>query len=217
MTDPVDPGAANLDDVADGGDVVAPEANNWWQFANKDDAVKWGNDLIAKRLTRHKNTVVDPIERERDTLKAEVERLQPYETATKTEAERREAADAARQKQLDDLLAYKAQTEHSNLVRSVADELGLPASFVPRVRGKDEAEVRADITDLLDALSEGGLNAKKVPPAKAPKETEKPGSKKNLSSGGGGTEDESDDDSVIAEILGQVSQDRSKGGLTTRR
>lgn len=219
MTAP-DPGAGNAapgDTNADGNEnagVTAPEADSWWQFANKEAAEKWGNDLITKRLTRHTKTVVNPLETERDTLKAEVERLRPLEDAKKTDVQRFEDRLNAVLPELESLRDYKAQTTHSELVRSIAEELGLPVKFVSRVRGKDEDAIRDDISELLNVLSEDGPNAKKVPPAKAPKESDK--SDKKNQAGGGGQDDESEE-SLIADILGQVTKDRARGGLTTRR
>jgi hypothetical protein len=206
---------------ADGGagseDISAPEASNaWWQFSSKDDAEKWANDLITKRLSRHKKSVVDPIEQERDTLRAEVERLKPLEDATKTDAERWESEKKTLLDEVTSLRAFKAEQSHREMVRSIAEELGLPAKFIPRVRGDDEDSVREDITELLNVLSEGGSTpGKKVPASKAPKESEN-GGKKSLSSGGGGSDEQSDDD-LIKEILGQVAKDRANGGLMTRR
>lgn len=213
MTVPLDGSEGSKVDVDDDSGITPPEADSWWQFANKEAAEKWSNDLITKRLTRHTKSVVNPLETERDTLKAEVARLSPLEDATKTEIQRAQDALKAVQPELDALREFKSQTTHSELVRSIADELGLPAKFIPRVRGKDEDAIREDISELLNVLSEDGSNAKKVPPAKAPKESDK---KPDKTPGGGGSDDESDE-SLIADILGTINKDRAKGGLTTRR
>lgn len=196
----------------EGSEVTGPEANNWWQFGSKDQAEQWANDLITKRLSRHKKAVVDPIQTERDTLKAEVERLRPLEDASKTDVQRFEDRLNAVLPELESLRSFKADTTRSELVRSIAEELGIPAKFTGRIRGDDEDAIRADATELLNVLSEGGSDTKKVPVTKAPKESN--GGDKNR--GGGGSDEESDD-SLIADILGQVSKDRAKGGLTTRR
>lgn len=202
--------------AGEGAEVTAPEADSWWQFASKADAEKWGNDLITKRLTRHTKSVVTPLEAERDTLRAEVDRLKPLEDATKTDVQRFEDRLNAVLPELESLRTFKAESTRSELVRSIAEELGIPAKFVSRIQGADEDAIRADATDLLNVLSEGGSTpGKKVPPAKAPKETVQPGGKTGTQ-GGGGSDDESDE-SVIADILGQVSKDRARGGLTTRR
>lgn len=212
MTD-VDPTAGTPDvAIVEVGELPGPEANSWWQFGSKEDAEKWGNDLISKRLTRHKKAVVDPIEQERDTLKAEVERLRPLDDATKTEVQRLQDQVSNLTPELESLRAFKAQTARSELVRSIADELGIPAKFVSRIQGADEDEIRADATELLNVLSEGGSTpSKKVPPAKAPR-----AKSDDTPAGGGGSDDESEE-AMIADILGQVNKDRAQGGLTTRR
>jgi hypothetical protein len=202
------------DDVETDGEITPPETENWWQFASKDQAEAWANNLVSKRITRHKKTHVDPIAAERDTLKAEVDRLKPFEAATQTETERLQAERKSEATELAALREFKAQTEHANLVRSIALEIGLPEAFIPRVTGSTEDEIREDATDLLNALSEGGSNTKKVPPSKAPKDADKT-ENKNLSNGGGG-DGESDDD-LIKDILGQVAQDRKNGGLMVAR
>lgn len=198
--------------------ISAPQAsNNWWQFESKDDAEKWANDLITKRLSRHKKSVVDPIEQERDTLRAELEQLRPLKEATQTDTERWEAKLQAATAELDSLRQFKAETTHREMVRNIAEELGLPAKFISRVRGDDEDAIREDITDLLNVLSEGGSTpGKKTPTPKAPKAPEDEG-KKSGTPGGGGDDSAKTDEDLIKEILGQAAKDRANGGLTTRR
>lgn len=68
------------------------------------------------------------------------------------------------------------KAERLELVRDIADELGLPKKLVKRVTGDSEEDIRADIEDLLEGLpskkgdpDEGG-SKKKEPPSQAPKQ-----------------------------------------------
>lgn len=210
-----------LDSVveSDAGDITPPASNTWWQFDSQTDAEKWANDLVTKRLSRHKKTSVDPVVEERDTLKAELERLRPLEDATKTDSERFEAEKARITAENVELRAFKAESVRTELVRSIADAEGLPASFIGRVGGSDEVEIREDIQDLLNALSEGGSNTgKKKPPAKAPKANDGAGDG-SVSSGGGGNSDEPTDADLAKSILDEAKAQRKNGGLrsTVRR
>jgi membrane protein involved in colicin uptake len=197
------------------GDITPPESQNWWQFGAKEDAEAWANNLVTKRLSRERKANLDPIIQERDTLKAEVDRLRPLEDATKTDAERWSAERDRIAAENAELKKFKASREHADLIRKVAEEEGLPSNFIPRVQGADEDAIRDDIKDLLNVLSEGGSNTgKKTPPAKAPKPQGASGG--SVSSGGGSSTDESDDD-LSKSILEQVNQRRRNGGLSTTR
>lgn len=213
-------GATDADTGAEGnvevGGIVGPEAQNWWQFADKDAAEAWGNKLVTTRLTRERKNKLDPIVTERDTLRAEVDRLKPLEDATKSDIQRRDDALAARDTQIAELLQFKQSRERQDLVRGLAEEAGLPSKFVSRVTGDDEDAIREDIADLLNVLSEGGSTSKKTPTPKAPKSSGTPNGRR-VSSGGGGSDDDESDDALAASILESIRKDRGRGGLTTRR
>lgn len=205
MVDPVD-GAAAPDVNADGdgedtSEGLTPPENNgeWWKFSDKTTAEDYFNKQITKRLARVEKTKINPLVGERDTLRAEVDRLKPFEDATKSADERKDARIAELEQSLAPLAEYKKSNEHSNLVRQIAEEVGLPASFVSRVRGDDEDSIREDAQSLLDALSESGSNSKQAPKPKSPQE-KKQKDPENLRPGGGG-ETEEDDVSAILEKL----------------
>lgn len=211
-----DEGGSEGDESGEEGGAEGGEAEgsqDWWQFGSKADAEKWGNDLVSKRLQRERKSKLDPIVQERDTLKAELERIQG---ATKTDAQRREDELKSIKDELAEHRSYRAQQERNNLVRSIADEEGLPASFLSRVRGDDEDAIRDDIKDLLNVLSEGGSNTstKKTPTTKAPKA--KSGGGDSVSSGGGSSSDVSDD-ALAESILKEVEAQRKNGGLLVTR
>lgn len=210
-------GAGAEDTAAEGGaeagDVTPPAANEWWKFESKDAAEAWTNDLITKRLARQKKTQIDPLVQERDTLSAEVEQLRPLREATQTDSERWESKFNAQAEEITKLRDYQAQNERNNLVRNIADEMGLPASFLGRVSGADEDAIREDIQSVLDALSEGGFNStgKVTPPQKNPKPAGNGGG--SVGSGGGSNQDEPSDDDVVASILEGAKKSRQFGGL----
>lgn len=197
---------------ADDEGVSAPAASNdWWQFGSKADAETWANDLVSKRLSRHKKTTVDPIAAERDKLKAEVEELRPLREATQTDSERWESKFNAQAEELNSLRESHSKSERDNQVRTIADEMGLPSSFLSRVSGSDEDSIREDIKSVLDALSEGGFNTgKKTPAPKNPVPKGKSGGG-SVGSGGGSDSDEPDDDSLSKSIIEAASKNRSWG------
>lgn len=201
---------------AEAGEITGPEGQNWWQFGSKTDAEEWANNLVTKRLSRERKTKLDPIAQERDTLRAEVERLKPLEDATKTDFQRLEEKLNSQASELEQLRGYRSQQERTNLVRSIAEELGLPSHFTPRVRGDNEDAIREDVQDLLNVLSEGGSNTgKKTPPSKAPKPENSGGG--SVSSGGGSSSDTTSDDDLIKSIVEQTNQERRNGGLLVTR
>lgn len=209
--------AEGAENGSEAGDLSGPAANTWWQFPDQSAAEKWANDLVTKRLSRERKTKLDPVLQERDTLKAELDQLRPLKEATQTDAERWESKFQQVNSELEQLRSYRSQQERSNLVRQIADEVGLPASFHSRIRGDDEDSIREDAQDLLNVLSEGGSNTgtKKAPPQKAPKPESKGGG--SVSSGGGGKADEPSDDELAKDIISAVSKQRRTGGLVAVR
>lgn len=189
-----------VDDAPDAGEITPPESKEWWKFADKAEAEAWGNKLVTNRLTRERKTNLDPVVAERDTLKAEVEELRPLKLANQTDAERRDAEFAVITAQNLELSTFKAERVRTDLVRDIAEELDLPARFIPRIVGKTDEEIRTDITDLLNVLSEGGQNTKQAPKSKAPKETEAKKTETLLSGGGGADEEDLSAEQIMAEL-----------------
>lgn len=56
------------------------------------------------------------------------------------------------EKERDALQEKVTKAERAELVRDIADELGLPKKLIGRVRGDSEDDIRADIADLLDSV-----------------------------------------------------------------
>lgn len=200
------------------GDITPPPASNtWWQFGSQADAEAWSNDLVTKRLARQKKSQLDPVVQERDTLRAQVQELLPLKEATQTDTERWESKFNAQAEELNGLREFRSKSERDSLVRKIADEEGLPASFLARVSGADEDEIRDDVKSVLNALSEGGFNpGKKTPATKNPKPAGSAGGAA-VGSGGGSDPEELDDDALTKSILEQARQQRKYGGLVTTR
>lgn len=62
------------------------------------------------------------------------------------------AAHEAAQKRIQEMEQAQAERTRQDLVRTVAQELGLPANLAARLQGKDEVELRADAQELLKVL-----------------------------------------------------------------
>ena len=146
------------------------------------------DQLIQKRIQRVEGKYKDyPDLKERaskyDALEAEkgsdVEKL----TRRAEQAEKR-AADAE---------AKISAVERRELVRDIADELGLPKKLISRVQGDDEEAIRADITELLD-----GLPVDKSTTAGPPVNT--PKTKVKVSTGGGDSDPEWTADDIVKAI-----------------
>ncbi|SHW32971.1 hypothetical protein [Mycobacteroides abscessus] len=81
------------------------------------------------------------------------------------------------EKERDALQDKVAKAERAELVRDIADELGLPKKLIGRVRGDSEDDIRADIADLLESVpspktdsdSKDEKDAGDGPPSGAPK------------------------------------------------
>jgi len=206
--------SAAADVVSDGGDDVSappPPASDWWKFDSKETAEDWANNLVTKRLARERKKY-DPILEEHGKLKAEVEELRPLKAATQTDAERWEAEKVQLAKELEELRSFQQARVREDLVREIAEEKGLPARFVSRIKGNDAEEIAADVDDLLNVLSlEDGKATKKKPAALKPKAADEDSSSSRGYSGAGGGDD---DEEITAEAVLKRLAERglSRGG-----
>ncbi|QNJ56825.1 scaffolding protein [Mycobacterium phage Reindeer] len=214
---PGDPAVLTAGDAGDGdlGDITPPAANTWWKFESQEEAETWANNMVTKRLSRVQKTKIEPLEQMRATLEAEVARLKPFEEAAMTEDEKRQAREAAKDEQIAELLSFKQTVERQQLVNEVLAEVGVDPKFAKFVNTDGDADsIRASAEELLNALSEGGLNAgKRTPKPKAPKADDADGGDGNgRGNGGGGNGDESDE-ALIAAILEETAKTRANGGI----
>lgn len=183
-------------------DTSGPSAKEWWNFETKDAAVEWMNDKIQKRLSREKSKY-DPIVNERDTLKAEVDRLRPLEDATKTDSQRWESERENLTKELDQLRQFQRKAERDNLVREIAEDKGLPTRFLARIQGEDAESITADIEDFLNVYNDG---KPPKPASRKPVETE---DKPARGYGGGGSKDETDDKEIVQNVVKLAREQRN--------
>lgn len=111
-----------------------------------------------------------------DELKAKAEQFDKLEAERGSDLEkltrRAEKAEAERDALNDKL----SKAERMELVRDIADDLGLPKKLVKRVQGDTEEDIRADIEDLLEGLPSSSDSKKsdddsgdKKPPSQKPK------------------------------------------------
>ncbi|QNL30731.1 scaffolding protein [Mycobacterium phage Estes] len=207
-------GIETAEETLEAGDLTPPAANTWWQFADQAAAEEWANNLVTKRLSRVQKTKIDPLQQSHATLEAEVARLKPFEDAAMTDAEKRDAREAQKDQQIQELLDWKTGREHTDLIAGMADEAGLDKKFLKYLTAKDAEGIQAQIEDLLNDLSEVGQNAgKRTPKAKAPKADDADaGAGKGRGNGGGGNGDDSDE-ALIASILEETAKTRGNGGI----
>lgn len=217
---PEDAGATSAEDTTgadvgsddSGVDSISPPiSSDWWKFDSKETAEEWANNLVTKRLARERKKY-DPILEEHGKLKAEVEELRPLRVATQTDAERWEAEKQTLAQELQALKDFQQARVREDLVRDIAEEKGLPARFVSRIKGNDAEEIAADIDDLLNVLSlEDGKATKKKPASLKPKAADEDSSSAKGYSGAGGGDD---DEEITAEAVLKRLQERglSRGG-----
>ncbi|SKS41076.1 DUF4355 domain-containing protein [Mycobacteroides abscessus] len=157
--DPVDNGNASDDDAFESIVLDSQEAVNKFmqkRIARVEKKYEGFEDFKAKA------SQFDQLEAEKGS---DIEKL--TRRAEKAEKERNELQDKV------------TKAERTDLVREIADELGLPKKLVGRVRGDTEDDIRADIADLLESVpsptTEGDSKNKKDdagndgPPSGAPK------------------------------------------------
>lgn len=157
--DPMDNGNTSDDDAFESIVLDSQEAVNKFmqkRIARVEKKYEGFEDFKAKA------SQFDQLEAEKGS---DIEKL--TRRAEKAEKERNELQDKV------------TKAERTDLVREIADELGLPKKLVGRVRGDTEDDIRADIADLLDSVpsptTEGDSKNKKDdagndgPPSGAPK------------------------------------------------
>ena len=99
--------------------------------------------MIAERLSREQKKYADY-----DALKAAKEELDKLKDGQKSELEK---ANAAREKAEAKAKEFEAKVklmELNALKSKLAAEAGIPAEFADRIRGEDEASIKADIEEL---------------------------------------------------------------------
>lgn len=158
------PGSDDSDGGA--GEPKVPEPVVFKAITSQDDF----DAAIVKRLERERNKY-----KGYDDFKAKAEKFDAHEAEQGSEIEkltrRAEKAEQERDAAHGDL----TKAQRNDLVRDIADELGLPKSLVKRVQGDSDEDIRADIADLMSGLpspskvDDKKSEDKKEPPSQAPK------------------------------------------------
>ncbi|QFG10240.1 head scaffolding protein [Mycobacterium phage DyoEdafos] len=114
-----------------------------------------------------------------DDFKAKAEQFDKLDAERGTELEKAIRRAEKAEQELTGLKDKLTKAERNELVRDIADEMGLPKKLAKRVQGDSEEDIRADIEDLLEGLpkTEKTIEAKedkdkdgKKPPSQAPKQ-----------------------------------------------
>lgn len=151
---------------AGGGDDKGSE-NSFKAITSQEDFEK----AIARRINRERNKFKDY-----DDFKAKAEKLEQLEAEKGSDIEKLTRRAEKAEQELAGLKDKLTKAERNELVRDIADEMGLPKKLAKRVTGDTEEEIRADIEDLLEGLpkdekkdAKDGDGDKKKPPTQAPK------------------------------------------------
>lgn len=139
--------------------------------------------LVQKRLQR-----VEDKYKDYESLKERAGKHDALEAEKGSDIEKATRRAEKSEKDLADLQSVIAKRDRDDLVRDVAEELGLPPKLRTRVQGDDEKAIRADIAELLEGLPAVDKTVK-VPPVAGPK----PKVKVSAGSGDGDPEWTSDD------------------------
>lgn len=111
-----------------------------------------------------------------DDLKAKAEQFDKLEAERGTDIEKLTRRAEKAEAELAAAAERLSKADRMELIRDIADDLGLPKKLVKRVQGSTEEEIRADIEDLLDGLPSGDSKKSskdeagdKKPPSQTPK------------------------------------------------
>jgi hypothetical protein len=109
--------------------------------------------IVSERLAREKEKYKDFEEYKKAKVK-----LDEIENANKTELDKAKTEKEVLEKQLVQKELERKQLEVENLKLSLLDLAGLPKSWVKRILGQTEDEIKADIEELKKLLLEKGIN-----------------------------------------------------------
>ncbi|AOT22998.1 scaffolding protein [Mycobacterium phage Kahlid] len=111
-----------------------------------------------------------------EDFKAKAEQLEKLEAEKGSDIEKLTRRAEKAESELAKLTEKLTKAERNELVRDIADEMGLPKKLAKRVQGDTEEDIRADIEDLLEGLPKSEKKVekdddgdKKKPPAQSPK------------------------------------------------
>ncbi|QWT30536.1 scaffolding protein [Mycobacterium phage Rose5] len=128
---------------------------------------------LSRRIARERNKYKDY-----DDLKAKAAEFEKLQAEKGSDIEKLTRRAEKAERELASLTEKLSKAERMEMVRDLADEMGLPKKLIKRVQGDSEEDIRADIEDLLDGLPKpekkaeadgGDKDKEKKPPTQAPK------------------------------------------------
>lgn len=179
----VDKSADKVDDAADKADDVKPVK----EFKAPQTQEEFDR-AVQKRIQR-----VEDKYKDYDALKAQAEKADALEAEKGSDIEKATRRAEKSEKDFADLQVLIAKRDRDDLVRDVAEELGLPSKLRTRVQGDDEKAIRADIAELLEGLPAVDPSVK-APPVAGPK------TKVKVSAGSGDGDPEWTSDDLVKAI-----------------
>lgn len=135
------------------------------------------DELVRNRLDRLEKKHARELSKYEgfEDIKAKAEKFDAFEAEQGTEIEKLTRRIEKAERERDEFKTKIAKSERNEMVRDIADELGLPKALVKRVQGDTEDDIRADIADLMQGLPSPKKNddedapKDKEPPSRAPK------------------------------------------------
>lgn len=132
--------------------------------------------ILNKRIERAKRSTESKYEGF-DELKEKASKYDQLEASQGSEIEKAMRRAEKAEKERDSYKEKLSAADRRDMVRDIADELGLPKKLASRVQGATEEEIRADIADLIDGLpkpkgdddSDKSKDDKKEPPSQQPR------------------------------------------------
>lgn len=156
----------NDDDAGTGGEPKVTETT-FKAITSQEDFDK----AVARRVARERKKY-DGFE----DFKTKAEQFDKLEAEKGSDIEKLTRRAEKAEQELAGLKDKLTKAERNELVRDIADEMGLPKKLAKRVQGDSEEDIRADIEDLLEGLpkTEKTVEAKegdgdKKPPSQKPK------------------------------------------------
>lgn len=174
MSDPVEDAHKDAPDATKGNGDPNPNDNAFVPvtITSQDQF----DELVRKRLDREQKKHERELAKFEgfDDLKAKADKFDEYEAQQGTEIEKLQRQIEKANRERDEAAKKVAASERHELVRDIADELGLPKGLLKRVQGATEDEIRADIADLMEGMptpskDDGNKDEGKEPPSREPR------------------------------------------------
>ncbi|QNO01035.1 scaffolding protein [Mycobacterium phage CELFI] len=151
-----------------GGDPVEKSESTFKAITSQDEFDK----AVARRVARERKKYEGF-----EDFKTKAEQFDQLEAEKGSDIEKLTRRAEKAESELTKLTEKLTKAERNELVRDIADEMGLPKKLAKRVQGDSEEDIRADIEDLLEGLPKGEQKVekkdddgdKKKPPAQSPK------------------------------------------------